>query len=55
MWESSKPYGRVEPFSEIRREAEYATTLIPVLRHDRNQTRLRPGGGAVSPSRGDDF
>jgi hypothetical protein len=50
MWESSEPCGRVEPFSEIRREAEYATTRIPVLRHDRNQTRLGPGGGVVPPS-----
>jgi hypothetical protein len=43
MWESSDPYGQVEPSSEIRREAEYATTRIRVLRHDRNQTPLGPG------------
>ncbi len=49
MWESSEPCGRVEPSSGIRREAEYATTRIPVLRH-RNQTRLGTGGGVVPPS-----
>jgi hypothetical protein len=50
MWESSEPGGRVEPSSGIRREAAYAMSRIPVLRHDRNQTRLGPGRGVVPPS-----